>query len=117
MGGGRAASISGPRPSLQSSLRSSLDQGAGGFKARLPGDKITISEWAPPTQSMRASSLEEGEQLGALEGYVRGVEEELMGHNRLRGAMVLAVSFFSLFSYSFSSSCCLVYGRHRHPRS
>lgn len=117
MGGGRAASISGPRPSLQSSLRSSLDQGAGGFKARLPGDKITISEWAPPTQSMRASSLEEGEQLGALEGYVRGVEEELMGHNRLRGAMVLAVSFFSLFSYPFSSSCCLVLGRHRHPRS
>ncbi|KFY11220.1 hypothetical protein V492_04572 [Pseudogymnoascus sp. VKM F-4246] len=89
MGGGRA-SMSGPRPSLQSSLRSSLDQGAGAFKARLPGDKITISEWAPPTQSMRASSLEEGEQLGALEEYVRGVEEELMGHNRLRGAMMLA---------------------------
>ncbi|ELR08326.1 hypothetical protein VC83_04663 [Pseudogymnoascus destructans] len=89
MGGGRAASISGPRPSLQSSLRSSLDQGAG-FKARLPGDKITISEWAPPTQSMRASCLEEGEQLGGLEEYVRGVEEELVGHNRLRGAMILA---------------------------
>ncbi|OBT50968.1 hypothetical protein VE04_09470, partial [Pseudogymnoascus sp. 24MN13] len=51
MGGGRSASISGPRPSLQSSLRSSLDQGAGGFKARLPGDKITISEWAPPAPS------------------------------------------------------------------
>ncbi|KFY99600.1 hypothetical protein V498_00637, partial [Pseudogymnoascus sp. VKM F-4517 (FW-2822)] len=89
MGGGRT-SMSGPRPSLQSSLRSSLDQGAGAFKARLPGDKITISEWAPPTQSMRASSLEEGEQLAALEEYVRGVEEELMGHNRLRGAMMLA---------------------------
>ncbi|KFX99566.1 hypothetical protein V490_01754 [Pseudogymnoascus sp. VKM F-3557] len=90
MGGGRVSMSGGARPSLQSSLRSSLDQGGGGFKARLPGDKITISEWAPPTQSMRASNLEEGEQLAALEGYVRGVEEELMGHNRLRGGMVLA---------------------------
>lgn len=100
MGGGRA-SMSGPRPSLQSSLRSSLDQGAGAFKARLPGDKITISEWAPPTQSMRASSLEEGEQLGSLEEYVRGVEEELMGHNRLRGAMMLAVSLSSFLFFFF----------------
>ena len=100
MGGGRA-SMSGPRPSLQSSLRSSLDQGAGAFKARLPGDKITISEWAPPTQSMRASSLEEGEQLGSLEEYVRGVEEELMGHNRLRGAMMLAVRISLFFFFVF----------------
>jgi hypothetical protein len=98
MGGGRAASISGPRPSLQSSLRSSLDQGAG-FKSRLPGDKITISEWTPPTQSMRASCLEEGEQLGGLEEYVRGVEEELVGHNRLRGGMMLAVSFCPFLSF------------------
>lgn len=98
------ASISAARPSLQGSLRSSLDHAGGGtFRARLPGDKVTISEWSPPTQSMRASGLGEEEQLRALEEYVRGVEEELDRHNQLRGGMVLAVSVSRPFPFDLLS--------------
>lgn len=85
-------STSGPRPSLQSSLRSSLDHGTGGFRSRLPGDKVTISEWTPPTQSMRASNLMEQDQLCTLIAYVKGIEDELQKHNQLRSSMLLAVS-------------------------
>lgn len=87
-------STSGNRPSLQSSLRSSLDQGypSGGFRSRLPGDKITISDWTPPTQSMRASNLMEADQLRTLTDYVAGIEDELQKHNQLRSPMLLAVS-------------------------
>lgn len=85
-------STSGPRPSLQSSLRSSLDHGTGNFRSRLPGDKITISEWTPPTQSMRASNLMEQDQLRTLAAYVQGIEDELTKHNQLRSSMLLAVS-------------------------
>jgi len=85
-------STSGPRPSLQSSLRSSLDHGAGNFRSRLPGDKIIISEWTPPTQSMRASNLMEQDQLRTLIAYVQGIEEELTKHNQLRSSMLHAVS-------------------------
>ncbi|PVH76056.1 hypothetical protein DL98DRAFT_592637 [Cadophora sp. DSE1049] len=85
-------STSGNRPSLQSSLRSSLDQGypSGGFRARLPGDKINISDWSPPTQSMRASNLMEADQLRTLSDYVAGIEDELQKHNQLRSPMLLA---------------------------
>ncbi|PBP25207.1 hypothetical protein BUE80_DR003704 [Diplocarpon rosae] len=84
-------STSGNRTSLQSSLRSSLDHShSGGFKSRLPGDKITISDWSPPTQSMRASNLMEADQLRTLSDYVAGVEEELQNHNQLRNPMLLA---------------------------
>jgi hypothetical protein len=85
-------STSGPRPSLQSSLRSSLDHGTGNFRSRLPGDKVTISEWTPPTQSMRASNLMEQDQLRTLIAYVQGIEDELTKHNQLRSSMLLAVS-------------------------
>jgi hypothetical protein len=83
------------RQSMQSSrsLRSSVDHPyAGSFKARLPGDKITISDWTPPTQSMRASNLMETDQLRTLSDYVAGIEEELQRHNQLRSPMLLAVS-------------------------
>ncbi|KAF8860630.1 hypothetical protein BDZ45DRAFT_587939 [Acephala macrosclerotiorum] len=85
-------STSGNRPSIQSSLRSSLDQGyaSSGPRARLPGDKITISDWTPPTQSMRASNLMEQDQLKTLSDYVSGIEEELQKHNQLRSPMLLA---------------------------
>ncbi|KAL5323476.1 hypothetical protein ACEPPN_008013 [Leptodophora sp. 'Broadleaf-Isolate-01'] len=85
-------STSGNRPSLQSSLRSSLDQGytSGGFRSRLPGDKIFISDWTPPTQSMRASNLMEADQLRTLTDYVAGIEDELQKHNQLRSPMLLA---------------------------
>ncbi|EKD11814.1 Sec7 domain containing protein [Drepanopeziza brunnea f. sp. 'multigermtubi' MB_m1] len=81
------------RHSMQSSrsLRSSVDHPYGtSFKARLPGDKITISDWTPPTQSMRASNLMEADQLRTLSDYVAGIEEELQKHNELRSPMLLA---------------------------
>lgn len=79
----------GSRPSLQSSIRSSVDQGS--FRARLPGDKIAISDWTYPQQSMMASVLLEVDQLKALTTYVKNIEEELQKHNEFRGAMALAV--------------------------
>jgi hypothetical protein len=85
-------STSGRRPSLQGSLRSSLDQGSNGYRSKLPGDRVTITEWTPPTQSMRASNLMEQDQLQTLLAYVSGIEEELQKHNTLRSSMLLAVS-------------------------
>lgn len=79
------------RPSLQSSVRSSVDQG--NCKPKLPGDKITINDWKFPPQSMVASVLLEDEQLKALSTYVKSIEEDLQKHNELRSPMLLAVSF------------------------
>ncbi|KAE8348300.1 hypothetical protein BDV28DRAFT_98462 [Aspergillus coremiiformis] len=84
-------SSSGARPSIQSSIRSSIDQ-QGGVRPRLPADRVHISDWAPPQQSMVASSLPEADQLKALQTYVKNVEDELQRHNELRPAMVLAFS-------------------------
>ena len=81
-----------PRPSLQSSIRSSFDQSVGAARPRLPGDKVPLGDWSPPSQSMLASQLLEVDQLRALTTYVRNVEEELKRHNELRGAILLAVS-------------------------
>lgn len=78
------------RPSLQSSIRSSLDQGS--IRPKLPGDRVLISDWTPPPQSMVASVLLEVDQLRALTTYVKNIEEELQKHNELRGAMLLAFS-------------------------
>ncbi|KAM0262447.1 hypothetical protein ACHAQJ_001700 [Trichoderma viride] len=74
---------------------SSLDHGSGAFthsggRGKLPGDRITISEWAPPTQSMRPSNLSESEQLESLSTYVKSIEEDLQNHNQLRSPMLLA---------------------------
>lgn len=88
-------STGGARPSIHSSLRSSLDQGYGGVRSRIPGDKIYISDWTPPTQSMRASNLMEPDQLTTLIAYVAGIEEELQKHNQLRSPMLLAVRYSS----------------------
>lgn len=89
----------GPRPSLQSSIRSSVDQGSS--RPKLLGDRIVISDWTYPQQSMVASVLLEVDQLKALTAYVKNIEEELQRHNELRAAMSLAVSrlFFSTVSY------------------
>lgn len=81
-----------PRPSTQLSMRSSLDHGAGSIRPRLPGDKIHISDWTPPQQSLFASQLLEVDQLKALQQYVENIEAELQKHNTLRGPMVLAFS-------------------------
>lgn len=85
-----ATNTGGPRPSLQNSIRSSLDQGS--VKPKLPGDKVMINDWLPPQQSMAASALMEVDQLKGLLTYVKNVEEDLQKHNELRGAMLLAVS-------------------------
>lgn len=56
------AATFGPRPSLQESIRSSIDHGSM-VRPRLPGDKVAIAEWTPPGQSMMASPLSEADQL------------------------------------------------------
>ncbi|EAW09167.1 Sec7 domain protein [Aspergillus clavatus NRRL 1] len=83
-------SSSGARPSIQSSIRSSIDQQ--GVRPRLPADRVHIGDWAPPQQSMVASGQPEVDQLKALQTYVKNVEEELQRHNELRPAMILAFS-------------------------
>lgn len=55
----------GPRPSLQESIRSSLDHGSMA-RPKLPGDKIVIAEWSPLGQSTMASPLNEVDQLKVL---------------------------------------------------
>lgn len=95
----RRPSVSGTRTSIQSSVRSSIDQAHGAsMRARLPGDRITICDWTPPTQNMRASNLLEPDQLRTLVAYVASIEAELQQHNQLRSPMLLAVSHpLSLF--------------------
>lgn len=87
-----------PRPSMASSLRSSVDHATGAMKPRLPGDKVTLADWSPPAQSMMASNLMEVDQLRALSDYVKNVEEELSRHNELRAPMLIAVSLVTLSS-------------------
>ncbi|KAK6447966.1 hypothetical protein FP744_10004216 [Trichoderma asperellum] len=74
---------------------SSMDHGSGALtqsagRGKLPGDRITIAEWAPPTQSMRPSNLPETEQLETLTAYVKSIEDDLQNHNQLRSPMLLA---------------------------
>ncbi len=84
--------VGGSRPSMQSSIRSSLDQVGGTTRPKLPGDKASINEWCSPQQIMTASQLMEVDQLRTLQTYVKNVEEELAKHNELRPAMLLAFS-------------------------
>ncbi|KAF2444111.1 hypothetical protein P171DRAFT_494296 [Karstenula rhodostoma CBS 690.94] len=81
-----------PRPSMASSMRSSMDHGSGTIKARLPGDKVGLNDWNPPTSSMMASNLMEVDQLRALTDYVKNIEDELSRHNELRAPMLIAFS-------------------------
>lgn len=78
------------RPSMQSSIRSSIDHQS--VRARLPADRVNISDWSPPQQSMAASNQNEEEQLKSLQNYVKSVEDDLQRHNELRSAMNLAFS-------------------------
>ncbi|KAI1321411.1 hypothetical protein F5Y16DRAFT_69146 [Xylariaceae sp. FL0255] len=75
--------------SLQNSIRSSFDVG-GNNRTKLPGDRIYIAEWTPPSQSLRPSQCSEAEQLETLLAYVKSVEDELQQHNQLRSPMLLA---------------------------
>ena len=87
-----------PRPSIQSSIRSSLDHPSlppslrPAPTARLPGDRLQILDWTPPQQSLMPSALMEVDQLKSLTIYVRNIEDELQKHNELRSAMLLAYS-------------------------
>jgi hypothetical protein len=81
-----------PRPSMASSMRSSMDHATGTIKPRLPGDKVSLNDWSPPTSSMMASNLMEVDQLRALTDYVKNIEEELARHNEMRAPMLIAVS-------------------------
>ena len=83
-----------PSPGHATLGRRSEDQGAGSYKMKIPGDRVLISEWTPPVQSMMASQLMEVDQLRALTAYVTNVEEELKKHNELRGLMAMAVRSF-----------------------
>lgn len=83
----------GSRPSIQSSVRSSFDNIGGGSRHKTQGDKIQITDWQPPSQSMMASQLMEVDQLKSLQAYVANVEAELESHNELKHAIELAVSF------------------------
>lgn len=74
---------------------SSFDHVTGAFtnnsgRGKLPGDRVHISDWSPPTQSMRPSNSSEAEQLETLDAYVKGIEAELQSHNQLRSPMLLA---------------------------
>ncbi|KAI1173381.1 hypothetical protein F4777DRAFT_455527 [Nemania sp. FL0916] len=86
--GGRTSTHS-RQNSRQSSLRSSFDVG-GSNRTKLPGDRIHIAEWSPPSQSLRPSQCSESEQLETLLAYVKSVEDELQQHNQLRSPMLLA---------------------------
>lgn len=74
---------------------SSFDQVAGPFthnsgRGKLPGDRIHVAEWSPPTQSMRPSNAVEAEQLETLITYVKSIEQDLQAHNQMRSPMLLA---------------------------
>ncbi|KIW02928.1 uncharacterized protein PV09_05974 [Verruconis gallopava] len=75
-----------------SPVRRSDDVASVGYRMRLPGDKVVISDWSPPTQSMMASQLMEVDQLRELSTYVANVEDELTKHNELRPLMGMAFS-------------------------
>jgi hypothetical protein len=77
-----------PRPSMQSSIRSSIDQQV--VRAKLPADRLFVSDWMPPQQTMMASTLAEADQLKSLQVYVVHIEEELQKHHDLRQAITLA---------------------------
>ena len=89
----------------------------GGYRMRLPGDKVQISEWSPPTQSMMASQLMEIDQLRELSTYVANVEEELKKHNELRPLMGMAVSLIPSIDpidHVSNSKAVLTTARERH---
>ena len=88
--GKRPPSAAGTRTSIQSSIRSSVDQQV--VRPKLPADRVNISDWAPPQQSMVASNLSEEDQLKALQDYVQSTENEFQRHNERRPAMILAFS-------------------------
>ncbi|KAK4150994.1 hypothetical protein C8A00DRAFT_17554 [Chaetomidium leptoderma] len=85
-----------PRPALGGSGSSSGGGGGGHHSThhhhKLPGDRIHITDWTPPTQSMRASPLGEPDQRESLLTYVRSLEADLQSHNALRSPMLGAFS-------------------------
>lgn len=91
----------GSAPTLGPPMQRSMEHT--NVRPKLPGDKVMISDWPFPQQSMMASVLLEVDQLKALVAYVKNIGEELAKHNQLRSSMLLAVSF------SISLSCYLIF--------
>ena len=97
-GGGRPSSSAthhGRKSSVSSFRSASIDQAAAAFtnatgRGKLPGDRIHIASWAPPSQSLRPSNAPEHEQLETLQAYVKSIGDELETHNQLRSPMLLA---------------------------
>ena len=90
-----SAAAHGRKSSVSSFRSASIDQAAAAFtgatgRGKLPGDRIHIAAWAPPTQSLRPSNAGEAEQLATLQAYVKSIEDELQSHNQLRSPMLLA---------------------------
>lgn len=102
-----ASIISGPGLSVQSSIKSSVNQGS--FGARRPGDKMAISDWMHQQQSMMSKVLLEVDQNKAFTTCLQNIEDELQKYNELRGAMAFTVSFpsFFFFFFKFSFACIL----------
>lgn len=88
----RSHSFDFPRPGSGSSGALGMTPGSASRPGKLPGDRIHIAEWTPPSQSLRASTASEADQLRILDNYVKSVEEELQAHNALRSPMLLAFS-------------------------
>lgn len=78
------------RPSLSGSIRGSVEAAAA--RARTPADRLQLADWAPPQQSLVASTLPEAAQLSSLQAYVLSIDQELAQHNELRAPMQLAFS-------------------------
>ncbi|KAK3346315.1 hypothetical protein B0T25DRAFT_276421 [Lasiosphaeria hispida] len=87
----RSGSLDFARPGSGSSgVLGGIGPGSLPRHGKLPGDRIHIAEWSPPTHSLRPSNIPEREQLESLLTYVRSIEQELQMHNSLRSPMLLA---------------------------
>lgn len=90
-----SSATTGRKGSISSFRSTSVDHATAAFthatgRGKLPGDRIHMAEWTPPTQSLRPSNQPEAEQLQTLTAYVKGIEDELQVHNQLRSPMLLA---------------------------
>lgn len=90
-----SSAATGRKSSISSFRSASIDQATAAFthaagRGKLPGDRVNIAEWAPPTQSLRPSTLAEAEQLDTLSAYLKSIEDQLQVHNALRSPMLLA---------------------------
>lgn len=87
---GRGHTISGIS-NITSGLAGAAGAAAGSSRSTV-ADRLHISDWSPPQQSMMASRLSETDQLRSLQTYIGNVEVELARHNECRPLMAAAFS-------------------------